>query len=159
MHNEGIGGWPARRALMSPYSTALLFEDEPTTYAELAGRISSLAAGLVAAGLTKGDRVAYLGPNHPAYVETLFATLTAGGIFVPLNFRLTAPEIAQILTDCGPTVLVYAPQCADVVHAVPTLPQYVVALGNPRPGETSYEEWLVAEPGRPRSRWSRTTSR
>ncbi|TDC21267.1 acyl-CoA synthetase [Kribbella albertanoniae] len=147
MHNEGIGGWPARRALMSPYSTALLFEDEPTTYAELAGRISSLAAGLVAAGLTKGDRVAYLGPNHPAYVETLFATLTAGGIFVPLNFRLTAPEIAQILTDCGPTVLVYAPQCADVVHAVPTLPQYVVALGNPRPGETSYEEWLVAEPG------------
>lgn len=146
MHNEGIGGWPARRALMSPTSTALLFEDEPTTYAELAGRISRLAARLVAAGLVKGDRVAYLGPNHPAYVETLFATLSAGGIFVPLNFRLTAPEIDQILTDCEPTVLVYAPPCADVVHAVPTLPHHVVALDNPGPGETPYEEWLVAGP-------------
>ncbi|WP_405059449.1 long-chain fatty acid--CoA ligase [Kribbella sp. NBC_01505] len=144
MHNEGIGGWPARRALMSPHSTALLFEDEPTTYAELAERISRLAARLVAAGLGKGDRVAYLGPNHPAFVETMFATLTAGGIFVPLNFRLTAPEIAQILADAGPTVLVYAPQCASVVQALDDTPPYVVALGEAEPDETPYEPVSVA---------------
>ncbi|TDD63259.1 p-hydroxycinnamoyl-CoA synthetase [Kribbella antibiotica] len=144
MPNEGIGGWPARRALMSPNSTALLFEDESTTYAELSARISSLAAHLVAAGLSKGDRVAYLGPNHPAFVETLFATVSAGGIFVPLNFRLTAPEITQILGDCEPTVLVYAPECAAVVQMLEATPQQVVALSNPGPGEQLYGDWPAA---------------
>jgi acyl-CoA synthetase (AMP-forming)/AMP-acid ligase II len=50
----------------------------------------------------RGDRVAYLGANHPAFLETLFATGMLAAIFVPLNTRLAAPELAYMLTRQGP---------------------------------------------------------
>jgi fatty-acyl-CoA synthase len=140
MQNEGLGSWPARRARMSPGRTAMVYRDRSTTYAELATRITGLAAQLRSSGVTAGDRVAYLGPNHPAFVETMFATHLIGGIFVPLNFRLAAPEVEYVLDDSGAAVLVYAPECADVVHALPRTHELrrVVAL------ETEYEPWLSA---------------
>ena len=64
-----------------------------------------------------GDRVAYLGPNHPAFVETMFATHLLGGIFVPLNFRLAGPEVDYMLRHSGAVALVHAPgapRCAPV---------------------------------------------
>ncbi|PPK71394.1 long-chain fatty acid--CoA ligase [Actinokineospora auranticolor] len=109
MWGNGIGGWPARRALMTPDRTALVFEGRSTTYAELSRRVNALASRLVAAGVAAGDRVAYLGQNHPAFVDTLFATTLVGAIFVPLNFRLTGPELAYQLTDAAPAVLVHDP--------------------------------------------------
>jgi fatty-acyl-CoA synthase len=74
MRNLGIGGWPARRALMSPGRTAFVYEDAITTFTEVYERTTRLAAQLRSAGVRHGDRVAYLGPNHPALAETLFAT-------------------------------------------------------------------------------------
>jgi fatty-acyl-CoA synthase len=91
VHNRGLGSWPARRAAMSPDRPALLFGDQTTTYAQLHDRIARLAVQLRAHGVGPGDRVAYLGPNHPAFVETMFATHLLGAIFVPLNFRLAGP--------------------------------------------------------------------
>ena len=44
-----------------------------------------------------GDRVAFLGLNQPSFFVTLFATARLGAIFVPLNFRLTGPELAFII--------------------------------------------------------------
>jgi fatty-acyl-CoA synthase len=108
MRNAGLGSWPARRAAMSPGRTAMIFGDRRTTYAELHERISRLAAALRGAGVQRGDRVAYLGPNHPSFVETMFATWTLGAIFVPLNFRLTQPEIAYQLEHSGATALIHA---------------------------------------------------
>ncbi|WP_410659069.1 o-succinylbenzoate--CoA ligase [Amycolatopsis sp. lyj-112] len=134
MPDEGIGSWPARRARISPGRTALLFEDEPTTYAQLAKRITKLASRLHAAGVRQGDRVAYLGPNHPAFVETLFATTSLGAIFVPLNFRLTTPEIEHILADSGATVLIHAPQTAKVAEGATA---HMIALED-------YEDWLAS---------------
>lgn len=115
MRNEGLGSWPVRRARMSPGRTAMIFSDRSTSYAELATRTTRLAAALSTSGVAAGDRVAYLGPNHPAFVETMFATHLLGGIFVPLNFRLTAPEIEHMLGDSGAALLIYAPECAEVV--------------------------------------------
>ena len=48
-------------------------------------------------GIRAGDRVAYLGPNHPTFLETLFATGLLGAVFVPLNSRLAPPELAYSL--------------------------------------------------------------
>ena len=138
MLNTGLGSWPARRALISPARPALVFAGRTTTYAELADRVRRLAGRFAAAGLRPGDRVAYLGPNHPAFVETMFATYVAGGIFVPLNFRLTAAEIDYLLGQSGAGLLIYAPECAAVVQAstrVPALTAVAVATG--------YEPWLA----------------
>ncbi|MFI7544786.1 long-chain fatty acid--CoA ligase [Actinoplanes sp. NPDC049599] len=146
MQNTGLGSWPARRAAISPQRVALIFGDRATTYAELAARVNRLAGRLRDAGVRHGDRVCYLGPNHPEFVTTMFATYLLGGVFVPLNFRLAAPEIDYLLAHSGAEVLVYAPECAPVVRAcerVATLGT-VVAVGDPAAGELPYETWLAA---------------
>lgn len=144
MRNAGLGGWPARRAQMSPDRTAFVYADRPVSYAEVHERTTRLASRLREAGVRAGDRVAYLGPNHVAFAETMFATHALGGIFVPLNFRLAAPEIAYMLEHSGAAVLVYGPECAAVVRALPGFPglRTVVALESPAEGERHYETWL-----------------
>ncbi|MFV2117632.1 acyl-CoA synthetase [Streptomyces sp. Act-28] len=119
MRNEGLGSWPARRARKTPHRTALIHHDSTITYAHLYRRTTRLAHALRARGVRRGDRVAYLGPNHPAYLETLFAAGTLGAVFVPLNTRLTGPEIAYQLADSGAKALVHAPSHAGLVAGLP----------------------------------------
>ncbi|TYB61776.1 long-chain fatty acid--CoA ligase [Nonomuraea sp. PA05] len=147
MRNAGLGGWPARRALMTPDHPAFVFGERGLTYAGVHERTTRLAARLRLAGVAAGDRVAYLGPNHLAFAETLFAAHVLGAVFVPLNFRLAAPEIAYMLADSGATALVYAPECAAVVRALQDTPATVVALADPAPGEHAYEDWLAGSSG------------
>ncbi|MFI0898981.1 long-chain fatty acid--CoA ligase [Streptomyces sp. NPDC020983] len=117
MRNEGIGSWPARRARKTPHRAALVHGDRSLSYADLHERTTRLAHALRAAGVRRGDRVAYLGPNHPAYLETLFATGVLGAVFVPLNTRLASAEIASQLQDSGARVLLHSPSCAGLVPA------------------------------------------
>jgi fatty-acyl-CoA synthase len=76
------------------------------TYADLAGRVRRLANGLLRLGVGRGDRVAWLGPNHPAFLESLFACGLVGAALAPVNHRLTAGEIRAILDDTCPRVLI-----------------------------------------------------
>ncbi|GAA0378359.1 fatty-acyl-CoA synthase [Acrocarpospora corrugata] len=140
MRNAGLGGWPARRAQMSPGRTAFVLADRSFSYADVHQRATRLAARMREAGIRAGDRVAYLGPNHVAFAETMFATHMLGGVFVPLNFRLTAPEIAYLLRHSGASLLVYDPGCAEAVRGLPG-PRTVVALRSPAPGEHDFETW------------------
>ncbi|MCL6671018.1 MULTISPECIES: acyl-CoA synthetase [Streptomyces] len=119
MRNEGLGSWPARRARKTPHRTALIHGGTSLTYARLYERTTRLAHALRARGVRRGDRIAYLGPNHPAYLETLFAAGTLGAVFVPLNTRLAGPEIAFQLSDSGAKALVYGPSHAGLVAGLP----------------------------------------
>ncbi|MFJ3905027.1 long-chain fatty acid--CoA ligase [Streptomyces sp. NPDC090025] len=112
MRNEGLGSWPARRARKTPHRTALLHRSTALSYGELHDRTTRLAHALRAAGVRRGDRIAYLGPNHPAFLETLFAAAVLGAVFVPLNTRLAGPELAYQLADSGSTVLLHSPGLA-----------------------------------------------
>ncbi len=118
MLNEGVGSWTARRARKTPGQVAIIHDGRRLSYAELHDRVTALAAGLRTLGVRRGDRVAFLGPNHPAFLETMFATWAAGGIFVPLNFRLAPPELVHQLADSAAGTLVYAPQHAAAVNGV-----------------------------------------
>src|SRR6056297_452136 len=82
------------------------------TYGELGERIDRLSNALSSWGVEKGDRVALLSPNSHYFIETLYATMQLGALFVPLNFRLQAGEYVYLLNDCDPDVLV-----ADYEHA------------------------------------------
>ncbi|TJZ56840.1 o-succinylbenzoate--CoA ligase [Streptomyces piniterrae] len=118
MRNEGLGSWPARRARKTPHRTALIHRDTTITYAELCERTTRLAHALRARGVRRGDRIAYLGPNHPCYLETLFAAGILGAVFVPLNTRLAGPEIAYQLADSGAKVLIHDPSHAGLVAGI-----------------------------------------
>ncbi|WP_349898668.1 acyl-CoA synthetase [Parafrigoribacterium soli] len=108
MLNQGLGSWIDRRRAKSGPKAALIFRDVEITYAELASRIDRLANALRERGVEPGSRVAFLGENHPAFLETFFAAGTLGAIFVPLNTRLAAPEVQFALRDAGSSILVHA---------------------------------------------------
>jgi fatty-acyl-CoA synthase len=118
MRNHGLGSWTARRARKSPDALAVIHRDARYTYADLHARCTRLARRLRDLGVGRGDRVAFLGPNHPAYLETLFAAGAIGAVFVPLNTRLAAPELLHCLTDSGAAVLIHTEQCAGPVAGI-----------------------------------------
>lgn len=140
MRNQGLGSWTLRRARMSPDRVAVVHESREWTYAGLHERATRLAHGLAELGVRRGDRVAYLGPNHPTFLESLFATGQLGAVFVPLNWRLAVPELAYQLSDSGARLLVFAPAHTGAVaqvrttvdiQAVPIGPEYEGILAPP----------------------------
>ncbi len=114
----GMGEWFTTRARQDPQRMALTFEDRSWTYGELLGDVERLAGLLRAGGVTPGDRVAYLGFNHPRFFIALFAVARLGAIFVPLNFRLTGHELEFIVNDAGAHTLLVGAEHVDVIEGV-----------------------------------------
>jgi malonyl-CoA/methylmalonyl-CoA synthetase len=75
------------------------------TYAELFAESRRLAAGLHARGLRRGDRVAFFVSNRPEFVTAYLAVVRLGAVMVPLNLAYRRREIAHILGDAGPRLL------------------------------------------------------
>ena len=101
-----VGTWIERRARIAPARPALIWGDQTLTYGGLAERIRRLANGLAGLGVGRGDRVAWIGPNHPAFIETLFAVGRLGAVLAPVNHNLATQDRAGVLDDTEPTVVV-----------------------------------------------------
>ena len=99
----------AKRAALTPNRIA--FEDALTgrtlTYAQLEDRCARAAAVLASLGVTREDRVAILCRNRIEFFEIMFACAKLGAILVPLNWRSPAAELAPLMQDCTPKLLVY----------------------------------------------------
>jgi fatty-acyl-CoA synthase len=109
----------ARQARLRPDAIALQFEGSRLTYGHLAGRCEQLAGHLWhALGLREGDRLAWLGANHPGQLMLLFALARIGAILLPLNFRLAPPELQAQLRDCGARLLVHDAAWAELAKEV-----------------------------------------
>jgi fatty-acyl-CoA synthase len=143
MDNSGIGSWIHRRRVKSADAVAIVGGAARLTYAALAERIDRLANALSALGTRPGDRVGYLGPNAPEFLETLFAVGELGAIFVPLNVRLAAAELAYQLHDAGVSLLVHAHDLTDLVAASDV---ERIVVGPAEPGVRRYEDLLSAAP-------------
>lgn len=101
--------WIAHHAGRRPTKLAIhdLHTGRKLTYADLDARIGRLTAVLAAKGIKKGDRIALLAPNGTEYFELQFACGRLGAIMLPLNWRLTVPELEYILSDASPKLLVH----------------------------------------------------
>lgn len=101
--------WSAHHADRRPETVAIidLATKRELTYAQLDDRASRLASWLQGEGVAKGERVAILAPNCPEVFELEFASGKIGGVALPLNWRLTVPELEYILNDSSPQVLIY----------------------------------------------------
>lgn len=85
----------------------------------LADQVDACARQLAHAhGLGPGDRVAWLGQNHPAVVVLLFALARLGAVLVPLNHRLSPAEWQAVLADCTPRLLVHDAHLAAAARSL-----------------------------------------
>jgi fatty-acyl-CoA synthase len=116
-----IGDYLGRRAIYSPERVAIVdYSKEPVwrlTYAQVNERANRLANWLQgAAGIGFGDRVAILARDGVEHLDTFFACAKLGAIHTALNWRLHWREVAAILANTTPKVLIYSGDFRDVVQ-------------------------------------------
>lgn len=122
-------------ASMLPEQEILYFEQQATSYEALVDRVARAAGALRALGVQPGDRVAVLQTNTPAVIEALYATASLGAVFVPLNYRARAEELAHLLAVAAPRVLLVGDRYHHVAHA---------ALARPTGGDPRATPRVVA---------------
>ena len=103
-----IGRVLFQRAVITPDRTALIYNGRHFTYRYLDRRANRVANFLLSEGIRPGDRIAALLPNCNEFVEIYFACSRIGAIFVPLNIRLTAPELDYMIRDSQSRLFFYA---------------------------------------------------
>ena len=78
---------------------ALRYDGRNTSYADLEATSNQLARALLAEGVVRHQRVIYLGKNSKDFFLAIFAAAKIGACLVPLNWRLTAPEMSTVIAD------------------------------------------------------------
>src|SRR5258708_33157835 len=92
------------------------------TYAQFDARISRLATHLRdGLKVVRGDRVAVLALNTTDTLEAQFACGRIGAVFLPLNTRLTVPELQYIVGDAAPKLMIHDGELAEVALSVAKL--------------------------------------
>jgi len=123
----------ATHALMRGDTVAFRFRGQDTTWQQFHERSQRFADALSRRGIGFGDRVLLLALNYTEYVEAVFGINALGAIAVPVNFRLTPPEVAYIVADSGAKAIVtdtvLAPLATGVMASVPALETCIVIGG------------------------------
>ncbi|MGE0216772.1 acyl-CoA synthetase [Mycolicibacterium sp.] len=147
--SHALGDIPRRTARRLPDKTAVIDGDVTLTFAEFEHRVDRAAAALRDNGFDVGDRVALLAHNCWQYAVLAFATARAGVVLVPVNFMLTAEEIAYILGHSGASGFLVAAELVPTAEAAMRLNGSVtttaalVLPGQTLPaGWTDFAHWL-----------------
>lgn len=148
----------AKRAELSPDRIALeeLATGRRISYRALEQRTGRAAGLLAAAGVGEGDRVGLLCRNRIAFFELLFACARLGAIAVPLNWRMPPAELAPLLADCAPRLLLTGAEDREMALAAAGMATVdgCPVIGLDDPGPRGYEALLAAaEPLAGRRRW------
>ena len=119
----------AYHAGLAPERQAVVSKFGPRTWGQLNENANRLARRLRLAGVGPGDGVALLARNRPEFIETLQAVSRIGGRMTPINWHLSAEEVAYIVTDCEAKVLVADEAFADsAIEAMAASPHLVEGL-------------------------------
>jgi len=106
-------------ATRSPQRTAVVFQDQRISYAELWRRIGQTAGYLAAQDIGADDVVAVMMKNSAAFLELAFAASHLGAVFLPINFRLAADEVEYIAANAGAKLVLADAEFAAVVANLP----------------------------------------
>ncbi len=133
-------------AAATPDKVAIVFEGARLTYQGLHERVLCSVAALRAQGVGAGDRVGWLGLNHPDYVVLMNACFRIGAVLVSINARLVAREIAYILADAGIGLLVSETQFLDVAVAAQQGSGVgtIILTDAPHAGRAAFADWAAA---------------
>ncbi|WP_075981494.1 acyl-CoA synthetase [Bacillus massilinigeriensis] len=124
--------WIENRARVTPDRVAVVDVESQRkwTYLEVNQRSMVAAKWLMLNGVTKGDRVALLSPNHISYFDFLFACGKIGAIFVPINWRLAVHEIEYILQDCSPKMIGYHSSFNEKMNEITSIQSICFQIDN-----------------------------
>ncbi|MGH9058420.1 MAG: AMP-binding protein, partial [Acidimicrobiales bacterium] len=146
--------YPGAIAAEAPDKVAYLMagSGEAVTYGQLDERSNRLAQVLRGRGLRAGDGVAILMENNARYLEVCWAAQRSGLYYTAISSRLTGPEVAYIVADCGAKALVSSRSMAGVAaEAAALCPEAGVRLmvGGAAEGFEAYEEVVAGAPAGP----------
>lgn len=126
-----------RNARLYPDRLAFVFANDRVTHAEYLARVERLADGLAQAGIEPGDRIALSSQNNLEFVNLYGAAARLGAIVVPINWRLSAEEIAYVAGDAAPKVVIADAGNQQVLQsaqsALPTVKSWYGIGGNIAP--------------------------
>jgi len=103
--DEFLTHWAADR----PDRPAMREEDRLFTYGELEERTARVATALFAAGLQKGDRIAWIGKNSDLYFTLFYGAARAGIVMAPIGWRLSPTEWAYVVNDTKAKIVFTGP--------------------------------------------------
>jgi acyl-CoA synthetase (AMP-forming)/AMP-acid ligase II len=106
LRDIGIADIIRRNAQQFAERPAFMFEGRRVSHRDYLQRVEGLAAGLAAAGVGAGDRVAVISRNNPEFADLYGAVAWLGAILLPVNWRLNAAEVAYILGDGAPKLVI-----------------------------------------------------
>ncbi|MFT3978690.1 MAG: long-chain-fatty-acid--CoA ligase [Sphingomonas bacterium] len=141
---------PAAQAEARGDQAAVLFDGQSISFRELEARTDAIARALTADGARPGDRVAVLTKNHPAWYPLFFGTGRARACLMPVNWRLSVPEVQFILSDGAPTHLFVGEDFFDAALEVAKgleHPPHLIALYGAHPAFVPLDEWLARGEG------------
>jgi len=149
MDVQNIGYWLTKRKILNAAKEAVVDGNRRLTYGELECKSNQLAQGLQQMGVRHGDRCAILAYNCLEYVMAIFATAKLGVIIVPLNWRLSIPELAFNLNDSGTETLIYDKSFEDTakdLQAQTNIQRTIIIGETQNPQATRLEDLLASQP-------------
>ncbi len=130
-----------------PERDCIVFERKRWTYSRLNDRVNQLANVLLQRGVGKDDCVGLLHVNCHQYIETYFASAKIGAVFVPLNFRAKADELAYMIGHAEVKVLFVGDRYLDLVHSIlPELSAVKECISLEGMGHPRYEDLIGGAP-------------
>jgi fatty-acyl-CoA synthase len=135
--------WISRWGELQPEKPAIVERGREASWAEFAGDVSRAANAFRDLGVAPGDRIGCLMRNRREFLATLFGAMRAGAVFVPLNTRLAAPELAWLLSDCEPRLVVTEASFAGLLAGVGAGRDWIDVDGE-LPGLRRWDDLLAA---------------
>ena len=156
LHSLTLGEILEEHRRARPQQLAVVGEGLRLSYPALADRVQQLANALEDAGVQRGDRVLWLAQNHPGVLEGIIACGQLGAMFCPVNWRQTADELAFVIDDLEPRVVVW--QEAEIGDAVRAARAKAATAAHrsarwlPLDGPGGWNEFIAAGSQEPRRR-------
>ena len=117
-YEQPVADYVRFHAVRDPDAVAFIDGSERCTYGDLDLRTNRVANALIFEGCGEGDRIAFLGVNSAAYVETFFGATKAKVTYVGVNWRLAPTELEYILNDAGVKLVVSDPDFVPVLEGL-----------------------------------------
>ena len=132
------------QARTRPDHIAQVFEGRQTTYGDLDARACQVAQGLLADGVGKDTRIAFMGKGSDHYFEMLNGAFKVGAVVVGVNWRLAGPEVEFILNDSQSEIVFvsrdFYPVIEQVLDKCPSV-RKVIALEGGHPSWPDFTQW------------------